>query len=147
MKRKPKSILTVDTDISREKQLEAQLSAHSDWRHRHSPVASPRPEQCTGTDSDGRWTVAGKHFGSWSQQLLTELEVNAKRGAMVLSAWFARMKGERTILSSGTCLKKLSKLRKRYFPNPSKSIQTYRQTFDCLCRCNSTASGADEPLR
>jgi PAS domain S-box-containing protein len=124
---KPKSILTVDTDITEKKQLEAQFlraqrlesigTLASGIAHDLNNVLGPILMVAE--------LLQENILDKWSQQLLTELEVNAKRGANLVKQVleFARgMEGERTILQVRHLLKEIKQIATEIFP---KSIEIY----------------------
>jgi len=127
MKRKPKSILTVDTDITEKNNWKRNLRAQ-----RLESIGTRqwqvRPEQCTGTDSD-QLNCCRKTFRSIESAVAYRTGSQRQTWGYLVKQvlGFARgMKGESARFFVRHLLKEIAK---RYFPNPSKSIQTYRQTF------------------
>lgn len=147
-KEQPKSILTVDTNITEKKQLEAQFfraqrlesigTLASGIAHDLNNVLGPIlmvSELLQESTPD-----------EWSQQLLTELETNAKRGAslvkQVLS--FAKgMEGKRTIFQVNHLLEEIKQIAKHTFP---KSIEIYTDTSPNLWTISADASQLHQVL-
>jgi len=73
----------------------------------------------------------------WSQQLLTELEVNAKRGANLVKQVLVCARDERrerTILRVRHLLKEIKQIAKEIFPKSIRNLYRHiAKPLDCLC--------------
>jgi len=144
----PKSILTVDTDITEKKQLEAQFlraqrlesigTLASGIAHDLNNVLGPILMVAE--------LLQEKISDEWSQQLLTELEVNAKRGTSLVKQVleFGRgMEGKRTIFQVKHLLSEIKQIAKQTFP---KSIEIYTDISPNLWTVSADATQLHQVL-
>jgi PAS domain S-box-containing protein len=122
---KPKSILTVDTDITEKKQLETQF-LRAQRMESIGTLASGIAHDLNNVLAPILMSVQllkSKNYDDKTQQMLTIVETNAKRGAnlvkQVLS--FARgMEGDRSVLQARHLIYEMKQIVKETFP---KSIE------------------------
>ena len=144
----PKSILTVDTDITQKQQLEAQFlraqrlesigTLASGIAHDLNNVLGPIMMVAE--------LLQENILDEWSQQLLTELEVNAKRGANLVKQVleFARgMEGKRTVFQVKHLISEIKQIVKQTFP---KSIEIYTDISPNLWTVSADATQLHQVL-
>ena len=118
---KPKSILTVDTDITKKKQLEAQF-LRTQRLESLGTLASRMAHELNNILTPVLISVQlleMKLSDQQSQRLLKALETNVKRGADLIKqvlAFVRGIEGERTILQVQYLISKIQQIAKQTFP-------------------------------